>query len=538
MRKLSLLFMAMMASFALQAQWTDNPAQNSIIAISDTTHYATVGSVNTITDAVTNDTYVQWNSTSQSPGNGFSPALQRLTSDGTPQWGESGIRFNQFDFLSWSAGDALTITTDHDVVSCFSTADTVTVALRFHPDGTYAWGEQGVTLFGGNGGYRAEVIAGNDGGVWTLGSDNENLYLQYVNADGTLNPLITLEPDNDTIQYMYGKLVLRNDNSVFLTYEHVWVQPGSYSKWGTKEIHLTGYAVDGTQIISDIVLMQKVDCVIPYCHSVEPDGLGGGYAYVSLAGDTTGTSFKVFALHYDANGSSTISDPYGVTVHPEDSHHNYLVPGVSIDPVSHDLLVTYVQSTSFAYYPKLFVNRITATGERVWDDGILVIDSQSQHHEISSPNVSAFEDGNGFAVSYFYNITNADNGRYTIEAVGYDMNCNVLWNQHICSNDKAKHTPKTISGFNNGQNIIAWADYHKNIIYAQNFGVDGSMGQGLDVEEIFEDEEIVTIVKIYNVNGQVMQCNDLNQLNTGVYIIQGETETGKIVNKKVVLTKK
>ena len=539
MKKLSLLLLAMVASFALQAQWTDNPAQNSIIAINDTTHHATVGSVYTITDAVTNDTYVQWNSGFNGAGNGFSPALQRLTSDGTPQWGESGIRFNQFDFLSWSAGDALTITTDHDVVSCFSTADTVTVALRFHPDGTYAWGEQGVTLFGGNGGYRAEVIAGNDGGVWTLGSDDENLYLQYVNADGTLNPLITLEPDNDTIQYMYGKLVLRNDNSVFLTYEHVWVQPGSYSKWGTKEIHLTGYAVDGTQIISDIVLMQKVDCVIPYCHSVEPDGLGGGYAYVSLAGDTTGTSFKVFALHYDANGSSTISDPYGVTVHPEDSHHNYLVPGVSIDPVSHDLLVTYVQSTSFAYYPKLFVNRITATGERVWDDGILVIDSQSQHHEISSPNVSAFEDGNGFAVSYFYNITNADNGRYTIEAVGYDMNCNVLWNQHICSNDKAKHTPKTISGFNNGQNIIAWADYHKNIIYAQNFGIDGTMGQGVvGIEEIFSDEEeIVNVVRIYNVNGQVMQCNDLNELNIGVYIIQGTTESGKTINKKIVVAK-
>ena len=64
------------------------------------------------------------------------------------------------------------------------------------------------------------------------------------------------------------------------------------------------------------------------------------------------------------------------------------------------------------------------------------------------------------------------------------------------------------------------------------------MGQGLDVEEIFEDEEIVTIVKVFNVNGQVMQCNDLNQLNTGVYIIQGKTESGKIVNKKIVLTKK
>jgi hypothetical protein len=96
---------------------------------------------------------------------------------------------------------------------------------------------------------------------------------------------------------------------------------------------------------------------------------------------------------------------------------------------------------------------------------------------------------------------------------------------------------ETISGFHHGQNIIAWANDDNGDIYAQNFGVDGSMGQGLDVEEIFENEEIVTIVKIYNVNGQVMQCNDLNELNTGVYIIQGETESGKIVNKKVVLTK-
>lgn len=537
MKQLSLLFMAMVVAFALQAQWTDNPAQNTLIAIGDTTQQATVGGPSTITDAVTNDTYIQWGSVYNGTGNGYAPTLQRLTSDGTPQWGENGIRFNQFDFQTSSAGVAFAITTDHDVVSCFSTADTVTVALRLHPDGTYAWGEQGVTLFDGNGGYRAEVIAGKDGGVWALGSDNENLYLQYVNADGTLNPLITLEPDNDTTQYMYGQLVLRNDNSVFLTYENVWVQPSSYSKWGNKEIHLTGYAVDGTQTISDIVLMQKVDCVIPYCHSVEPDDLGGGYAYLSVAGDTTGNSFKIFAFHYDANGISTISNPYGVIVHPDDPNHNYSLPNVSIEPVTHDLLVAYVQSTSFAYYPKLYINRITATGERVWDDGILVFDAESQHHGISKPGISAFEDGNGFAVSYFFRNYDGDNDRYTIEAVGYDMNCNVLWNQQLCSNDYAKTTPKTISGFNQGQNIIAWADLHKNIIYAQNFGVDGSMGQGLDVEEIFEDGEIVNIERIFNVNGQVMQCNDLNELNTGVYIIQGTTESGKIVNKKIVLTK-
>ena len=537
MKKLSLLFMAMVASFALQAQWTDNPAQNSIIAVNDTTQDHVVAGIYTMTDAVTNDTYVQWESFSHD--NGMAPAIQRLTPDGTPQWGEGGIRFNQFNFMNVTANIPLAITTDHDVVSCFVTADSVTVALRFHPDGTYAWGEQGITLFGGNGDKRTDVIAGKDGGVWALGSDERNIYMQYVNADGTLNPLITLEPDNDTIQYMFGHLVLRDDNSVFVIYEHNWLQPGSYSDWGTKEIHLTGFAVDGTQTISDIVLMQSVDCVLAYRHSVEPDGLGGGYTYISLAGDTLNHNFQVYVQHFDANGSSTISDPYGANVHSSDPNHLYLDPYVSIEPVTHDLLIAYLQTNTQWRNHKVYANRITATGERIWDEGVLVYEAEGEQYGLSAPCISAFEDGSGFAVTYFRLDEIGDTKRYTLEAAGYDMNCNVLWSKQLCSNNIAKTLPETISGFKNGQNIIAWGKLDKNLIYAQNFGVDGTMGQGLDVEEIYEDEEeIVNVVRIFNVNGQVIQCNDLNQLNTGVYIIQGKTESGKIVNKKIVLTKK
>lgn len=534
MKKLSLLLLAMVASFALQAQWTDNPAQNSIIAINDTTHHATVGSVYTITDAVTNDTYVQWNSGFNGAGNGFSPTLQRLTSDGTPQWGESGIRFNQFDFLSWSAGDALTITTDHDVVSCFSTADTVTVALRFHPDGTYAWGEQGVTLFGGNGGSRAEVIAGNDGGVWTLGSDDENLYLQYVNADGTLNPLITLEPDNDTIQYMYGKLVLRNDNSVFLTYEQVYVYPGEGSLSGIVDIHLTGYTKDGTQTVPDTKLLGKVNNIVTYTHEVVPDGLGGAYVYIEVGDSELHEFNNIHVCHYDANGNNTISDTLGVTVHTPEQEHHYVDPYASVDPVSHDLLISYVQKNVSQHEPKIFVNRITATGERVWDEGVLVFDNQGNPLDI--PKVSTFEDGSGFSIIY-YKGDDILSPNTTIEAIGMDMNCNVLWQTTMSSTLYRRDFTKSIQGFNNGQLVYIWGNHHTGMLYGQNIGVDGSMGQGLDVEEIFEDEEIVTIVKIFNVNGQVMQCNDLNELNTGVYIIQGTTESGKMVNKKTVVVK-
>lgn len=532
MKKLSLLLLAMVASFVLQAQWTDNPATNN--RISNFENQTTPGEFSIMTDAVTNDTYVQWNSLGG--GNGVAPTLQRLTADGTPQWGENGIRFNQFDFFTHSAGTSMAITPDHDVLSCFSTADNVTVALKLHPDGTYAWGEQGVTLFDGNGGYRAEIIASNESGAWALGSDNVNLYLQYVNADGTLNPLITIEPDNDTTQCMFGKLVLRDDNSVFLTYEHVYVYQDGTSMSSIVDIHLTGYAKDGTQTVSDVKLMGKMNNTGTYCQEVEPDGLGGAYVYINQGDMSLQQPFNVRVFHYDADGNSTISDTLGVTVHSTDLAHVYVDPYASVDPVSHDLLITYVQESSSQYEYKVFVNRITATGERVWDEGVMVF--YNDGNPISKPLIAAFEDGSGFAVTYFKGVGIFDTNS-TIEAIGMDMDCNVLWQTVLSSSLYMRQYPESISGFHNGQCIIVWANDEDNgNVYAQNFGVSGVMGQGADVNEnVVEDEEIVTIVRIINLNGQTLLCKDVNELTPGIYILQGTNKDGKMVNKKIVLTK-
>ena len=46
-------------------------------------------------------------------------------------------------------------------------------------------------LFDGEGGGRSELLAGKDGGFWALGTDMDNSFLQYVDADGTRkNPIM------------------------------------------------------------------------------------------------------------------------------------------------------------------------------------------------------------------------------------------------------------------------------------------------------------------------------------------------------------
>jgi hypothetical protein len=422
------------------------------------------------------------------------------------------------------------------VISCFSTADTVTIALRLHPDGTYPWGEQGVLLFDGKGGSRAEIIAGNDGGAWALGTDVYNLYLQYIEADGSLNPIITIEQYNDTIRSTYGKLVLANDNSVFLTYEHVYVYPGKSSLSGIVDIHLTGYAKDGTQTVPDTKLLGEVNNIVTYTHEVVPDGLGGAYIYIEVGDSELHELNNIHVLHYDADGNNTISDTLGVTVHTPEQDHVYVDAYASVDPVSHDLLISYIQANRSQHEPKVFVNRITATGERVWDEGVLVFDNQGNPLDI--PMISAFEDGSGFSIIY-YKGDDILSPNSTIEAIGMDMNCNVLWQTTMSSTLYRRDFTKSIQGFTNGQNVYIWGDHHTGILYGQNLGVDGSMGQGVGIEEnsAIVDEEIVTLERIINVNGQTLSHNDVNKLSSGLYILQGTNKDGQMVSKKIVVVK-
>ncbi|MBR7022478.1 MAG: hypothetical protein IKI09_03275, partial [Bacteroidales bacterium] len=49
------------------------------------------------------------------------------------------------------------------------------------------------------------------------------------------------------------------------------------------------------------------------------------------------------------------------------------------------------------------------------------------------------------------------------------------------------------------------------------------------------DDEIVTILRIYNASGQAISNKKLEELNTGIYILQGLTEYGRWASKKIAV---
>ena len=614
MKKLTTLIIALAAFVTAQAQWVNNPTTNTFLANTS----SDAGEIYTATNHNTGDTYVQWSSFVG--GNGWSPTLQRINFEGVPQWGVNGLHIAGHQFASYSQGFAMTTTNDGGVVSCFAADDDHSYAVKINADGTVPWGEQGVQLFLGFGFSRVEVIATDDGGIWALGFDYTNLYLQYINQ--TTGPVITIT-DLGGQRCMFGQLTLGNNNNVFVTYEKCG--SGMYTD---KEIYVVGYNPDGSLYSPTTLLMSSQTFQVTYQHYAISDGMGGGYVYIW---HPAMYNFNVYVFHFNENGVTTIMDTNGVPVHSPDNNNLYIGASATVDPDSHDIILVYEQ-TDAAYQTqcKIYLNRITSSGERLWGDGILVLDNGTV--PCGGYRVDAFEYGGGFSLIYHKGLAQ-NSMQSTVEAKGFDMNHNELWSTQLCSNTYNKTGDKNTPGFFTGQNISVWVNAETGGLYGQNIGQNGEMGEitpptpptpcypptnlqgeyyysdeifgaviswdapeqlphhyNLYVEQtkdiieveaeytsyfqemgvgdyifkltaVYEDcesdfaltdngdnyilvevtsvpeneyEEIVNILEIYNVNGQRVNYNNINELNNGMYIVKGVTENGKITIRKIV----
>ena len=462
MKKLYILIFALAFVVVANAQWVNNAATNTFLSNTSTD----AGEIYISTEPNSGDTYVQW---SQFGPNSWSPTLQRLNEDGEPQWGDAGIHPSYHQMASWSQGFAMTATTDGAVVTCFATDAGHTIAIKINADGTYAWGEQGLTLFGGAGESRTELLAGDDGGVWALGTsvDNGNLYLCYIEANGTLNPTITISDDTGKL-CMFGLMVPAPNNNVFVVYEK---EQYAYTYFYEKDIRVVGYSKDGTQISDDVQLMSPVTIPGSYTHYVVPDGIGGAYVYIWHAAGQGG-NFNTYVFHFNQNGATTIFDPNGIPVHSVDAYNYYLDAYATVDPVSHDLIIIYIQTDKqFQQESRVYANRFNEVGDRLWNEGMLIVEENGSDH--SNLLIDALEYGGGYTI--FYN--EGDGYNSTIKAIGIDDAGAQKWSTLMSSNSYPRSMCKNSSGYCEGQNIVAWVNSSTGGLYGQNIGQSGEMGE-------------------------------------------------------------
>ena len=149
------------------AQWSDNPNENTLLAIGSTDYEELYQA----TDKATGGTYLQW---CHFGADDFVPCIQYFDVNGVKQWGDNGINVCESTGNTMSYGMSLACTSEGNAVSMLGIKEgnvTNIYAFMISPSGDFVWGNDGIRVFDNS--LRAQLAAGNDGGVWALTTNVE-----------------------------------------------------------------------------------------------------------------------------------------------------------------------------------------------------------------------------------------------------------------------------------------------------------------------------------------------------------------------------
>ncbi|MCQ2285545.1 MAG: T9SS type A sorting domain-containing protein [Bacteroidales bacterium] len=541
MKKLLSVFIILLSINTLSAQWTTDPTQNTLLATGSNDY----GEILFSTHKQSGNTYIQWCS---SHANGWSPSIQKVDSLGNALWGNNGIHISGPKFAPYSYGITMAALADGGVVSCFADSTGHCIAVKIDDNGNFEWGEEGIVALATNSCLRTKLVPGHNGGFWVMAHDDHSLHFRYYHSDGTpVCDQITISDENDK-NVAFGQMVLDENDNVFALYQKEQPDVATYF---FKSLYVTKYATDGTQLSQEEKLMDDVSISGEIFHSACPDGMGGGYAWISHA--ALNNFFEVYLFHFDSIGHSTISAPTGLIVSQPDGLNYHLCPSASLHPTSHDLLMTFGEvDKMYQTTNGLRVNRITADGTKLWgNSGIAVVPMTED--PISYPIIDAFSDGSGASITYKFNEN-------SVVSSGIDANGNTTWHTTLATpTSDLISLCDASSGYHNGQTVLAWQGTRNNLLglYGQNLHQDGTVGplnetsigetnkelfiyqsdnclniNGVDIRQI----ELINLtgqrVKVASTNTHSLAVGDLPQ---GIYIVRILTSDGKMVNQKVMI---
>ena len=141
MKKLTLICFIIYLSISLFAQWSNDPTENTQIAIP-----AGEQAIPKIATSDNGTTYISW--FSNESGN-YNVRLQKLDVFGNFQWDSAGLLVSDHPAMTWlTEWDMAIDQTDHAILTFqdVRTGYNNIYAYRISPEGGFAWGDDGVAL--------------------------------------------------------------------------------------------------------------------------------------------------------------------------------------------------------------------------------------------------------------------------------------------------------------------------------------------------------------------------------------------------------
>ncbi|MGH8274400.1 MAG: Ig-like domain-containing protein [Gammaproteobacteria bacterium] len=443
-------------------QWSGNPAVNLAVGY---------GAGDQVQSKVvpTSDGGV-WISWFDAGTSNYSVRIQRLNALGQPQLGPNGILVAKRYFSSTQDYD-LSVDANNDAVLAFriSNSDGSNVQIEAQmvkPDGTLAWGANGVKL-GNAADYLAEpkITATSDGQYVVGWADNADIDLARLDNDG--NPVWTSNvviSDPNGAEVVPGALHGSGNGSAILSY----VSESGFS--GPKHLFAQKINADATLAWTPAVaVFDGGSLQFGNFPGFIPDGSGGAvFAWYSAS-----PALQTYVQHIKADGSEAF--PHNGVLVSTNTTDIQVEPSAAYDPVSQDIFVFWTEEDAATQGNRgVYGQMIGPDGKPAWGHyGISILPLVTNADYLTSTVAI----GDSAVVFYAGGV---GYGQETIGAARLGADSKYIWNP---SKIAVSSTPAEKSRMNsivaaNGMAVLAWGDSGTgdSDILAQNVNVDGRLG--------------------------------------------------------------
>jgi hypothetical protein len=467
----SLILCLLLLPLALYGTWSTSADQNTPVAV--TTGDQIQPKIVTASDGTY---YVSWFDTRD--GGNYDLYLQHFDALGTPLWTVNGIAVSTHPTMTWTTDYDLCADAAGGAVASFqdirhdeTNEQNDIFTYRIGPDQSFAWGADGLTLSNNEDLEAAPVITLTPSGytviAWPRMGTPYTIMMQRIAPDGTLawgTDGITL---SGTESYNTPRIVSSEGEDVIVGF---FKQTGNFpavtkNLW-TRRISETGTTVWETQITTQ--------AHIAYFHNFNMSTAADGGAALAWNDDRDTNNFEDAWVQI-VNADGSIRFPAGGAQCSTNSAMNRYYP--NLVSANGCVFCYWVEKNGNQDQAGLYGQNFGLNGSRQWGDtGQAIVNLSAT--DIYAPAVVS----NGFDSMVLYMDTSFGNTTDArVKAIRVDGDGVMAWQDRIsvlCNVQSSKDDLVT-TGYANGQVVAAWMDGRDDggSIYAQNVSWDdGSLG--------------------------------------------------------------
>jgi hypothetical protein len=454
------------APILLTAQWSTNPSVNNIIC-----NLSGEQAIPKIATCSNGDTYIGY--FSNESGN-YNVRLQRLNPQGNIMWAANGILISGHPQNTWLTDWDMTCDGSNYAILAFNDirngGNTNVVAYRIAPDGSFAWGADGIALSNSTAFNAAPKVLATAAGnaVFAWQADNVSI-LQKVSPTGSLlwgTNGITL---SGTPRITWPQLLPVGSDEVILKY---FEDTGPVNA-PTRHVKAQRYNSTGSPVWSSPATVSSAGGISAWTQIFPFINDGSDGFFMTWHDDRDNNQrASTFVQHVNSAGT-VVFTANGVEASGLSSMNHYY-PQLALPTGSTDVFVYWNEMNGNQDQWGIFGQKISSTGALQWGNNGMTFIAVSGTNVYPVAARKSPTDMVLFYEQYFDAINSS------IKAMRISTSGTFVWSPSsvtMCSVNSQKVHP-VFNEFANNQWIGAWEDNRSsNVdIYAQNIQLNGTLG--------------------------------------------------------------